>query len=450
MSRLMTSADSRLAAISKVVRVRVLFSKNRLNTLLPRSSGTFLTSRSLTLRKVPAVSRICVSTARGRPSIDSRWISSPFALSCGLRRVQHQAVLPSTLKLNAPSSRRAPARSDCAGGQRRSACGGEVGCDRQLAAAAVDQHGQLHAGRAAEVEQLVDHGADRAAGVEHVVEQQDVRCRRSSNGSWVASVPRGQAARGEVVAVQRAGDDAGAAAGRPRSACSRSASQAPPDQMPTSTRVGRAAAAARRASSSAVQRLGVGLQQVAAGSWQAPQELFEDQRGRAGVGIAGAVGERLGGAVALVDLVHRQLEARRAAGARSARARRVLSCSAPSGWNGTPTTSASGCHSRTMRVDRRQARVALRPRWCAAASRGAAAVADGDADAPRAEVEGQEAQRGRVAAHRTALCATRVGMRVPGRPRALMRAPRPATASAGRCRAATARARSAARSACRR
>jgi hypothetical protein len=86
MSRLMTSALSRLAAISKVVRVRVLFSKNRLNTLLPRSSGTFLTSRSLTLRKVPAVSRICVSTALGRPSMLSRWISSPLALSCGLRR----------------------------------------------------------------------------------------------------------------------------------------------------------------------------------------------------------------------------------------------------------------------------------------------------------------------------------------------------------------------------
>ncbi len=62
MSRLMTSALSRLAAISNVVRVRVLFSKNRLNTLLPRSRGTFFTSRSLTLRKVPAVSRICVST----------------------------------------------------------------------------------------------------------------------------------------------------------------------------------------------------------------------------------------------------------------------------------------------------------------------------------------------------------------------------------------------------
>ena len=86
MSRLMTSALKRLAAISKVVRVRVLFSKNRLNTLLPRNNGTFLTSRSLTLRKVLAVSRICVNTACGSPSIDSRWISSPLALSCGLRR----------------------------------------------------------------------------------------------------------------------------------------------------------------------------------------------------------------------------------------------------------------------------------------------------------------------------------------------------------------------------
>ena len=47
MLRLITSADRRFAAISKVVRVRVEFSKNRLNTeLCPRSNGTFFTSRS--------------------------------------------------------------------------------------------------------------------------------------------------------------------------------------------------------------------------------------------------------------------------------------------------------------------------------------------------------------------------------------------------------------------
>jgi len=81
--RLITSAVRRLAAISKVVRVRVLFSKNRLNTLLPRSSGTFLTSRSLTLTNCEAVSRMCVRMSFGSPSVESRWISSPFLFSCG-------------------------------------------------------------------------------------------------------------------------------------------------------------------------------------------------------------------------------------------------------------------------------------------------------------------------------------------------------------------------------
>ena len=56
--RLITSADNRLAAISKVVRVRVLFSKNILQTVLPRSSGTFLISRSATPTNVSAVSSI--------------------------------------------------------------------------------------------------------------------------------------------------------------------------------------------------------------------------------------------------------------------------------------------------------------------------------------------------------------------------------------------------------
>src|SRR5574343_1807863 len=83
MSSVYTSALRRVAAMSKVVRVRVLFSKNRLNTLLPRSSGTFLTSRSLTLTKLSAVSRIWLMMARGRPSVESRCTSSPFLLSWG-------------------------------------------------------------------------------------------------------------------------------------------------------------------------------------------------------------------------------------------------------------------------------------------------------------------------------------------------------------------------------
>ena len=63
MFRLMTSADSRLAAISNVVRVRVEFSKNRLNTLLPRISGTFFTSRSVMPTNDEAVSRMWLTIA---------------------------------------------------------------------------------------------------------------------------------------------------------------------------------------------------------------------------------------------------------------------------------------------------------------------------------------------------------------------------------------------------
>src|SRR5207245_7919317 len=85
MFRLMTSADRRFAAISKVVRVRVEGSKNRLKTLLPRSSGTFFTSRSVTPTNDSAVSRIWTRISRGRPSMESRCWSSPFSLSCGLR-----------------------------------------------------------------------------------------------------------------------------------------------------------------------------------------------------------------------------------------------------------------------------------------------------------------------------------------------------------------------------
>lgn len=62
--RLITSADSRLAAISKVVRVRVLGSKNRLTTVLPRSKGTFLISRFPKLIKLSATSRICIRFSR--------------------------------------------------------------------------------------------------------------------------------------------------------------------------------------------------------------------------------------------------------------------------------------------------------------------------------------------------------------------------------------------------
>ena len=91
MFRLITSADKRFAAISKVVRVRVEFSKNILNTDLPRNSGTFLTSCEFRAKNDSAVSKICVNISRDKPSRLSRCCNCPSLLSCGLRALRKSA-----------------------------------------------------------------------------------------------------------------------------------------------------------------------------------------------------------------------------------------------------------------------------------------------------------------------------------------------------------------------
>src|SRR6185369_14371884 len=148
--RLMTSADSRLAAISKVVRVRVEGSKKRLKTLFPRRSGTFFTSRSVTPAKDSAVSRICVRIARGRPSMESRCCSSPASLSCGLRctlRLQGERQLAARLALQTqPHARR---HVDLGAAILRG--------DGQLPPTAVGEHNKRDARRAPVVEELI-HG----------------------------------------------------------------------------------------------------------------------------------------------------------------------------------------------------------------------------------------------------------------------------------------------------
>ena len=57
--------------------------------------------------------------------------------------------------------------------RRRQVLADVVGADRQLAVAAVGEHRELDPLRAAVVEQRVDRGAHRAAGEEHVVDQDD-------------------------------------------------------------------------------------------------------------------------------------------------------------------------------------------------------------------------------------------------------------------------------------
>src|SRR3954451_12975495 len=62
------SAESRLAARLKLVRVRVEFSKNRLKTIRPWSAGTFLRLRVEISANESAVSRIPTISSRERSS----------------------------------------------------------------------------------------------------------------------------------------------------------------------------------------------------------------------------------------------------------------------------------------------------------------------------------------------------------------------------------------------
>src|SRR5688572_8261584 len=169
-ARLITSAERRFAAISKVVRVRVEGSKKRLNTALPRSSGTFFTSRSVTPTNDLAVSRICHRIAEGSPSSVSRWCSSPFLLSCGFLASSHirralvvqrkgEPSMPVALQLDPLAGRDAHRRAD------------ELRGDRELASAAVDQCRKADTRRTPVIEELVHGGANRAAGIEHVVDE---------------------------------------------------------------------------------------------------------------------------------------------------------------------------------------------------------------------------------------------------------------------------------------
>src|SRR5450432_2035978 len=198
MLRLITSADNRLAAISNVVRVRVLLSKKRLNTALPRSSGTFFTSRSAIDTKGIAVSRMRRITSAGNPSSVSKCVSSPRSFSCGLftRRTPSRLdrQLEASVGVAIEHDGEIPSDSDARTDVR--------GFDRQFTTAAIDEYGELDRLGPAVVEQFVDRRANRAAGVEHVVDQDDT-------GPDDVERERGrldlgaQAFRGVIVAIER-------------------------------------------------------------------------------------------------------------------------------------------------------------------------------------------------------------------------------------------------------
>ena len=156
-AKFMVSALSRFAAVSKLVRVRVESSKNKLTTFLPRSAGTFGMVR-------------CEISAMWSVSSNRAWRS--VAGEVGDRQeVLHAITTPSGLTRTSSSPARRQVLADV------------VGPDRQLAMAAVDDDGELHGVRPAVVVERVERGAHRAAGEEHVVDQHDGRARRATPGS---------------------------------------------------------------------------------------------------------------------------------------------------------------------------------------------------------------------------------------------------------------------------
>ena len=70
--KLMTSAESRLAAASKEMRVRVESSKKRLTTVRPRRAGSFLIGRSASERISSAVRSTSSASSRVRSAALSR------------------------------------------------------------------------------------------------------------------------------------------------------------------------------------------------------------------------------------------------------------------------------------------------------------------------------------------------------------------------------------------
>ena len=70
--KLITSAESRFAAASKEIRVRVESSKKRFTTVLPRSVGNFFTAPSDSRDNSVAVSSISIASVLLRSLIESR------------------------------------------------------------------------------------------------------------------------------------------------------------------------------------------------------------------------------------------------------------------------------------------------------------------------------------------------------------------------------------------
>src|SRR6266511_1236527 len=171
-----TSAESRLAASSKLEEVRVDDSKKRFTTVRPRSVGSFFISRSRADSKERAVasSRSTSSRVRSAIEIRCRLPGGRGGSSSRTSRISVIGLFPlrgrneqdtvdlvdlDELHLDALAVRGWQVLADV------------VGTDGKLAVPAIAEDGELHAGRASVVEERLDRGSDRAPGVEHVVDE---------------------------------------------------------------------------------------------------------------------------------------------------------------------------------------------------------------------------------------------------------------------------------------
>ena len=129
----------------------------------PRRVGTFLMSRRPTSAKLSARSRIA--------SISSR-LSSSIASRCFMRGPRRRSAASEIVTSSTSSHLLEPhVDSLLAGG--RQVLADVVGPEGQLAVAPVAEHRQLDAARAPVIEDRLDHGPHRAAGEEHVVDEDD-------------------------------------------------------------------------------------------------------------------------------------------------------------------------------------------------------------------------------------------------------------------------------------
>ena len=171
------SALSRFSAISNEVRVRVLGSKKRLTTVLPRKRRHLLDgARGDLFHRVGGVEH--QRDLVGQQIRDAEQILRPQRghrrlLIHVVNRRAHTVASCCNTTSSCPSVSWSRTRT-LSSGVRRQVLPDVVRLDGQLAVPAIDEHDQLNRLRPPEIDQRVERRPRRPARVEHVVHEQDL------------------------------------------------------------------------------------------------------------------------------------------------------------------------------------------------------------------------------------------------------------------------------------